>query len=99
MFINGCLSSWMVAFEDQLNTKCLAPSEWEDTWTDVDERQLLRGTLQEQADFYSKALGSSGRAKFMTENEVRDDMGMGPIEGGDSLAISEGTPDVAANPA
>ena len=33
---------------------------------------LLRGSLKDQADFFSKALGAGGTQPWMTQNEVRD---------------------------
>lgn len=99
MFVNGGLAPWFAAWEDQIRLKCVPENEWDTIYPDFDERQLLRGTLKDQAEFYSKALGASGRAKWMTENEVRRDVGLGRMDGGDSLAIQGDQANVAAQPA
>jgi hypothetical protein len=44
---------------------------------DYDERELLRGTLADQAEYFAKALGSGGHRPWMEANEVRELSGLG----------------------
>jgi HK97 family phage portal protein len=59
--------------------------------TDVDlhfkfiEHGLLRGSFDEQAQGFAKALGAGGSPAWMTPNEVRERLDMNPIDGGDEL--------------
>jgi hypothetical protein len=36
------------------------------------EAALLRGTLNDQANFFAKALGAGGHSPWMKQNEVRE---------------------------
>ncbi len=46
---------------------------------DLDERALLRGDFKDQAEYYTKALGSGGQPGWMTVNEIRGERDMNPI--------------------
>jgi HK97 family phage portal protein len=55
---------------------------------DLDERNLLRGDFKDQAEYYAKALGAGGTPAWMTQNEVRAEVGLNPVEdpGADTLS-------------
>jgi HK97 family phage portal protein len=74
--------------------------------TDVDlhfkfiEHGLLRGSFDEQAQGFAKALGAGGSPAWMTPNEVRERLDMNPIDGGDELPKPpQATPPPAKVPA
>lgn len=50
----------------------LADHELDDLQFKFNERALLRGTLNDQANFFAKALGAGGQKPWMTQNEVRE---------------------------
>jgi hypothetical protein len=45
----------------------------------------MRGAAKDRAEYYAKALGSGGSPAWMTQNEVREDDGLDPLDGGDEL--------------
>jgi len=56
---------------------------------DLDERNLLRGDFKDQAEYYAKALGAGGTPAWMTQDEVRAEVGLNPI-GGKAAELSQG---------
>ena len=78
------LGPWIRRFEGAVR-RDLIPQR-ERLVADLDERALLRGDFKDQSEFYTKALGAGGTQAWMTPNEVRADLGMDPIEGGDELS-------------
>eukprot|EP00752_Nemacystus_decipiens_P019153 g17209.t1 len=74
MLNSGALSPWYSCIEDEINLKCLTAEERSaGMFVDIDERESLRGTLKDQADYLSKALGSGGGHGWLTQNEARKD--------------------------
>lgn len=71
-FVQYTLQPWMTAWEEGINRTLLTPEERKRYYAKYNERALLRGTLKDQADFFTKALGSGGHSPWMTVNEVRD---------------------------
>lgn len=71
-FIQYCLAHWFVAWE-QASARTLLPENQLGTLQyKFNEGALLRGTLNDQAAFFSKALGAGGQAPWMSQNEVRE---------------------------
>lgn len=71
-FIQYGLSHWFVSWE-QASARCLLPEEQLGRLQfKFNEGALLRGTLADQAAFFSKALGAGGQAPWMSQNEVRE---------------------------
>jgi len=56
---------------------------------DLDERNLLRGDFKDQAEYFAKALGAGGTPAWMTQDEVRGDVGLAPL-GGRASVLSSG---------
>ncbi len=50
-----------------------------------DERELIRMSPSDRAEYLSRALGSGGNAPWYTQNEARMAEGLNPIAGGDVL--------------
>lgn len=57
---------------------------------DLDERNLMRGDFKDQADYYAKALGAGGGPAWMTQNEIREEVGRNPIDEAWANTISRG---------
>jgi HK97 family phage portal protein len=82
MFVRFGLNPGIIAWEQALRRVLLKPSERKQYIIDVDEHELLRGTMKDQAEFFSKALAGN---PWMVQNEVREEAGYTGIEGGDLL--------------
>lgn len=65
---------------------------------DLDERNLLRGDFKDQSEYYAKALGAGGTPAWMTQDEVRAEVGLNPM-GGKAAELSQGAMAPAAAPA
>ncbi len=70
-FVQYGLQHWLTAWEQSAQRSLLTDAEIDRLTVKFNERALLRGTLSDQADFFTKALGSGGQAPWMTQNEVR----------------------------
>lgn len=100
LFVRFTLSPWFTLWEEAIQAKMLAPDEWGLFIPDFDERELLRGTLKDQAEFFARALGSGGHNPWMEANEVRELSGLGAREDGRGLTPAGGKPnDQTQNPA
>ncbi|WP_048996135.1 phage portal protein [Burkholderia multivorans] len=71
-FIQYGLSHWFVSWEQAsarafLPEKLLGQRQFK-----FNEGALLRGTLNDQAAFFAKALGAGGQSPWMKQNEVRE---------------------------
>lgn len=84
-FVRFTLAKNMKRWERNLGRRLLTPSERLRYRFDFDERSLLRGTMKDQAEFFSKALGAGGSSASMKQNEVRRDLGLPPAANGDAL--------------
>lgn len=84
-FITYCLLSWFTAIEEAVTRSLLSEAESDEYYAKFNEGALLRGSLESQANFFSKALGAGGGRGWMTQNEVRDKFEQNPKEGGDVL--------------
>ncbi len=73
-FIQYGLAPWFVKWEEALSRVMLTDDQANRLMYKFDESMLLRGTLNDQAAFFSKALGAGGSAPWMSQNEVREAM-------------------------
>lgn len=93
MFVRFGLAPWFTAWEDAIRLTCVDEREWGTIEAEFDEQELLRGTMADQAEFFAKALGSGGFRGWKTPNEVRRQVGDGPVADGDGLnAVSSNQP-------
>lgn len=79
------LMPWYERLQQDFDEQLLAPAGEEDLHFKFIEQGLLRGSFDEQAQGFSKALGAGGSPAWMTPNEVRERLDMNPIDGGDEL--------------
>ncbi|WP_321940028.1 phage portal protein [Paraburkholderia sp. J8-2] len=71
-FIQYGLSHWFNSWEEASARSMLTEAQLGVYKYKFDETELLRGTLADQAAFFSKAMGAGGSAPWMTQNEVRE---------------------------
>ena len=84
-FVTYCLLGWFVAWEQAIERSCLTEAEQDadQLFVKFNEGALLRGSLKDQADFFSKALGNNGA--WMIPNEVRGNFELDPRDDGKDL--------------
>jgi len=82
------LGPWIARFEEAANRDILANETG--LRVDLDERNLLRGDFKDQAEYYAKALGAGGTPAWMTQNEVRAEIGLNPVEDDSANRLSAG---------
>lgn len=95
-FVTYCLGAWFVAWEQAIE-RCLPPSEQGLLFPKFNAGALLRGSLADQADFFSKALGNM--QAWMTPDEVRANFDQNNIDGGDKLPVQAKAAPAAPAPA
>lgn len=89
-FVQYSLQHWFTVWEQAADRSLLTPEECDTHFIKFNERALLRGTLKDQAEFFTKALGSGGQQPFMTANEVREILDLAKV--GSEHADELGTP-------
>ena len=71
-FVKYGLLPWFTLWEQALQRCLLTDKEQDQLMFKFNPGALLRGSLKDQADFFTKALGAGGTQPWMTQNEVRD---------------------------
>lgn len=71
-FVQYTLAPRFVAWEQALARSLLTDRERESMYFKFNERALMRGTLEDQADYFAKALGAGGHQGWHSVNEVRE---------------------------
>lgn len=84
-FVRYGLQPWFTAWEQSIARVCLTREERRLYTVKFNAGALTRGSLKDQGEFFSRALGSGGSQAFMSPNRVLDMLDMPPIEGGDKL--------------
>jgi HK97 family phage portal protein len=79
------LMPWYRRLEQDIAVGLLDARERQTHFADFDEHGLLRGALKDQAEYFSKALGSGGGRGWLTQNEVRQIVGQNPHPDGNEL--------------
>lgn len=85
LFVRFGLAPWFVAWEQAVERSLMTAADRRRYRADYDERELLRGTLSDQAEFFAKALGAGGHRPWMEANEVREATGLGSHPDGSGL--------------
>lgn len=75
-FVQYGLQHWLTAWEQAIERVLLADAEMGVLAVKFNERALMRGTLNDQSAYLSKALGAGGSAPWITQNEARDTLDM-----------------------
>ncbi|MBD3785642.1 MAG: phage portal protein [Sphingomonadales bacterium] len=90
MHVIHTLGPWIERFEQAAARDILGQDQKAtDLRVDLDERNLLRGDFAAQGDYYAKALGAGGTPAWMTQDEIRAEVGLDPL-GGDAGRLSQG---------
>lgn len=79
-FVTYCLLPWFNAWEESAASALLTEAERETHYLKFNEAALLRGSLKDQAEFLSKAIGGPGQGGFMLPDEAREKMDMNRLE-------------------
>lgn len=82
------LGPWIERFEQAANRDILGNADG--LRVDLDERNLLRGDFKDQAEYYVKALGAGGAKGWMSQDEIRAEVGLNPLGTAESMAIAQG---------
>lgn len=80
-FVTYCLLPWFVQWEEAISTALLSEQDQRRYIVKFNEAALLRGSLKDQAEFLSKAIGGPGQGGWMVPDEARDKFDMNPMEG------------------
>lgn len=94
MHVIHTLGPWIERLEQVLNRDVLGNESG--LSFDLDERNLLRGDFKDQAEYYTKALGAGGQPAWMTVNEIRNEVGLNPIQDVWANTVSQGAMTPAA---
>lgn len=81
-FVTYCLLPWFVQWEEAIGAALLTDDERARYSVKFNEAALLRGSLKDQAEFLSKAIGGPGQGGFFLPDEARDKFDMNPLENG-----------------
>jgi HK97 family phage portal protein len=90
------LGPWIARFEEAVNRDILGNETG--VRVDLDERNLLRGDFKDQAEYYAKALGAGGTPAWMTQNEIRAEVGLNPVDNDSANSLSAGAMNPGAAP-
>ena len=82
------LGPWVARWEEACARDILSHAEG--LRVDLDERNLLRGDFKDQAEYYAKALGAGGTPAWMTQNEIRAEVGLNPVDDPGANRLSAG---------
>ncbi|HWG77816.1 MAG TPA: phage portal protein [Steroidobacteraceae bacterium] len=93
-FVRYTLRPHTNAFEQEINRKLFGIDRYA---VDFDEEALERGDMQSLGTWFRAALGGSAGPGFMTSNDVRQRVGLPPIDGGTSLFTPAGGTSDASN--
>lgn len=74
-----CLMPWFVAWEEVIAQSLLTETERDTYYAKFNEAALLRGSLKDQIEFLSKAIGGPGQGGFMVPDEARDKFELNPL--------------------
>jgi len=100
-FIQYGLQHWFTVWEQAIERTLLDEPGRQKYFAKFNERALMRGTLNDQANFFTKALGSGGHSPWMAPNEVRElqDMPRSTDPAADKLQAPSNTQGQANEPA
>jgi len=73
-FVRYALNPWFEAWQQAIERSLLTDDEADEYEAKFNEGALLRGSMKDQADFFSKALGAGGTQPWMDYEEVRETM-------------------------
>jgi HK97 family phage portal protein len=97
-FVQYGLAPWFVAWEQAVARSLLTDQERLTLYPKFNERALLRGSMKDQSEFFSRMMGSGQSPQIMEQNEARALLdlpehpdGSGLISGGLNGGANNGT--------
>lgn len=79
------LQPWIKATRSAIETQLLTKEERAEGYhCRIDTSELLRGSLKDRTDYYKAGLGTNSSPGWLSVNDVREDDGWNPIEGGEA---------------
>jgi HK97 family phage portal protein len=91
-FVTYTLSPWLTAWEKAISRVLLTATESKaGYYPKFNAGALLRGSMQDQAEFFSKMMGSGGSPQIFTQNEARRLLDMPDHADGDGLSSGSTT--------
>lgn len=87
-FVQYGLAPWFVAWEQAISRTLLTDQERKTLYPKFNERALLRGSMKDQAEFFSKMMGTGGAPQIMEQNEARGLLDL--PEHADGFGLSKG---------
>jgi HK97 family phage portal protein len=85
-FVQYALNPWFEAWQQAIERSLLVGPDKDAFAVKFNAAALLRGSMKDQADFLSKALGSGGARGWMSQVEVRDTLDMPPGKATDTIS-------------
>lgn len=79
LFVRFGLAPSLFAWEQSFRRVLLTKAEKKLMDIDIDERLLLRGSMEDQAEFFAKASGSGGHKAWLHRDEIRNKTGEPPL--------------------
>lgn len=92
-FVTYALAPWFVNWEEAIAMSLLSARDAEIYYAKYNERALLRGSMKDQAEFFSKLTGSGGSPQIIEQNEARDLLDMPAHPDGSGLNSGMGKND------
>ncbi|MBN7755530.1 phage portal protein [Nitratireductor aquimarinus] len=74
IFVRYTLNPWFSAWEQAIERSCFTDAEKEQFDVKFNAGALIRGSMKDQGEFFTKALGSGGHQPWMDYEEVRETM-------------------------
>lgn len=91
-FVRYALNPWFEAWQQAIERSLLTDEEADIYEVKFNEGALLRGSMKDQADFFSKALGAGGHQPWMDYEEVRETLDLPAREVAPNPMTSGNTP-------
>ncbi|WP_426043692.1 phage portal protein [Caulobacter sp. DWR3-1-2] len=95
-FVRYALGPWFEAWQQAAERSLLVDGEKDELAVKFNPAALLRGSMKDQSEFFSKALGAGGGRAWMQQNEVRD---LSDLTADDNPMSNELGMGIAAKPA
>lgn len=77
--VRHSLQPWVKSLVKACDTQLLTPEERREGYhVRIDTSELMRGSLKDRAEYYTKALGDNNRPGWLSPDEVREDDGWNP---------------------
>lgn len=96
--VTYCLLPWFNAWEEVAGDALLTEAERAAHYVKFNEAALLRGSLKDQAEFLSKAIGGPGQGGWLVPDEAREKFELNPLEDGSGAKPAWGMTNEPAQP-